>query len=233
MKKKIECLLLILTLLIAKAPLGVFATNNTPKTVPPSESGDTVLDGKIGEWDPGNLDQPDFNDQELEIEGSKPENGDYFTISVTVPVSMEFTVFPHSNMAFGYFYSPEYTIKNNGSKNITAKVKSFEVDNSVSIEEDEAQLHIEEVVGADGKTQMELKLTAIDEADKYNNKDIDLFRLSGISDEEKTLFNLEKNEIRKVKFSSKRWELPWFESDKGSAKSGYTLGLEFSISDSQ
>lgn len=228
MKKKVLCSVLIFTLLIAKAPLCVFAANNN-QTTPPSGSGNTELDGKIGEWDPGNQDQPNFDDSDLEIEGQKPGSGDYFTISVTVPTSMEFTVLPNSNLAFGYFYSPEYTIKNNGSKNITAKVRSFVVDTSVSNEADEAELYIEPVVGGNGKTQMELRLTAINEADKYNNKNIDLFTLNSLNDEEKTLFSLRKNEIKKVKFSSERWELPWFESDKKSAKSAYTLGLEFSI----
>lgn len=227
MKKKVLTSLLILTLLIAKAPLDVFAVNNSNQTAP--QNGNTELDGKIGEWDPGNSDQPDFNNPDLELEGNKPGSDEYFTISVTVPLAMEFTVLPNSQLAFGYFSSPEYKVKNNGSKNIAVKVQSFDVDTSIVKDTDEAPLHIERVVGADGKTQMELKLTAIDEDDKYNNKNVDLYRLSELNDSEKTLFNLTKNEVRKIKFSSERWELPWFESKKDSAKSAYLLGFEFSI----
>ncbi|MCZ6913078.1 MAG: hypothetical protein O7C59_00070, partial [Rickettsia endosymbiont of Ixodes persulcatus] len=118
MNKKIKCLILACALFITIAPLNVFSeTVNSDQ----SKSGQVELDGKIGEWDPGNEDQPNFDEEGLEIEGEKPSEGEYFTISVTVPVNMEFTVFPHTNMAFGYFYSPEYTVKNNGSKEIDVK----------------------------------------------------------------------------------------------------------------
>ena len=229
MKKKISCLLLILTLLIAKTPLNVLAVNNENQITSPQGSSNTELDGKIGEWDPGNEDQPNFS-EDLEIEGNIPQSGEYFTISVTVPLEMEFIVLP-SSQAFGYFSSAEYTVKNNGSKTITAKVKNFEADITVATEPNETPLYVEPV-GGDKRTQMELKLTAINEEDEYYSKHIDLYRLNNLTDSEKELFTLSKNETRRIKFSSEKWELPQYESNKDSAKSGYTLGLEFSISDS-
>ncbi len=54
---------------------------------------------------------------------------DYYTISVTVPLNMEFYVLPNSQLAMGNFYSPTYTIKNNGSKNISVNISSFDMEN--------------------------------------------------------------------------------------------------------
>ncbi len=121
--KKIKCLILIVALFIARSQLYVFSetnsgelSNNGNVTPTPPKEGTTILDGQIGEWDPNDSDAPNFEQEGLEIEGSKPTQGQYYTISVTVPVSMEFFVLPNSYLPFGSFYSPEYSITNNGSK---------------------------------------------------------------------------------------------------------------------
>lgn len=226
-KNKFKCLIFILTLFIANVPYYTFAeTTNNTITIPKEES--TILDGEIGEWDPNVTDSPDFSDV-TDIEGSTPNEGEYFTISVTVPIEMEFYVLPHSYLAFGSFYSPEYAIKNNGSKTVVAKINSFSMDNSGESDTN-APLYIEKVVGGDSKTQMELGVRAIENLDSYGKtKEIDLTEIHTLSDEEKILYELQANEDKKVKFISENWELPQFESNKKTASSSYIAGFEFSI----
>lgn len=237
--KKIKCLILIIALFITRSQLYVFSettssgdNNNKVISGGPQAEDTITLDGQIGEWDPNDSDSPNFNTAGLEIEGNKPQKGQYYTISVTVPLSMEFTVFPTNQLAFGQFYSPEYTIKNNGSKTLEVRIDKFDQNNSTLLSNDETQLYIEKVSDGDGKTQMELNLSVVD---KFNSitKNIDLTKLSdpnsNLSDAEKTLYELKANESKEFKFSSDRWELPWFESNKKSARSNFTAGFEFSI----
>lgn len=231
--KKIKCLILIVALFIARSQLYVFSetnsgesSNNGNITGTPPKEGNVTLDGQIGEWDPTDNEAPDFNDTNLEIEGNKPRKGQYYTISVTVPVSMEFFVLPNSQSAFGSFYSPEYYITNNGSKTLDVKLNSFTRQENNDLQEDETQLCIEKLKSGDGETQMELRLSAIDNS---SNKDIDLTKIDSLEDSAKTLYELPQNETKKVKFSADRWELPQSESDKDKAISNFTAGFEFSI----
>lgn len=224
-KNKLKYLIFILALFIANIPYYTFAeTTNNNATTPPN----TILEGEIGEWDPDMEDAPDFSEV-TDIEGSIPNEGEYFTISVTVPLDMEFVVLPNSQLAFGSFYSPEYTIKNNGTKTVVAKVSSFSMDNSGESDTN-TPLYIEKVVGGDGKTQMELGICAVENLDSTGEaKEVDLTELDTLSDEDRTLCELQTNEVKKVKFVSDNWELPQYESKKDTASSSYIVGFEFSI----
>lgn len=226
-KNKLKFLIFILALFIANIPYYTFAESTINKTTA-SEGGNTTLDGEIGEWDPNMEDAPDFSGI-TDIEGSIPNEREYFTISVTVPLHMEFYVLPHSQLAFGSFYSPEYTIKNNGSKTVVAKINSFSMENSEETDTNDP-LYIEKVVGGDGRTQMELKMNAVENLDSNGkSKEVDLTKLNTLSEEEKTLYELQANETKKVKFVSDNWELPQYESNKETASSSYLAGFEFSI----
>ena len=235
--KKIKCLILIVALFIARSQLYVFSetqnsgSNNGNITGAPPKDSTTVLDGQIGEWDPNDTNAPDFSDKNLEIEGTKPADGDYYTISVTVPLNMEFMVLQNSHLAFGSFFSPEYSITNNGSKTLDIKVKSFERNTQTKTPSDKTELYVEEVVHGDKRVQMELKLTGIDSLGKENNKDVDLTNVTDLSDDERNLHVLQKNETKKVKFSAQKWELPKSEGYNTDAISNFTAGLEFSIKD--
>ena len=226
--KKIKCLILIVALFITRSQLYIFsATNNNQNiTGAPPKEGNVTLDGQIGEWDPTDSEAPNFNQNELEIDGTKPGEGQYYTISVTVPVSMEFFVLPNSQLAFGSFYSPEYSITNNGSKNLEVKLNSFTRQENTRLASDETPLYIEQLNPKDDRTQMELRLSAIDNS---SNKDIDLTNITSLDNSAKTLYDLQKNETKKVKFSADRWELPEYESGKDKAISNFTAGFEFSI----
>ncbi len=236
--KKIKCLILIVALFIARSQLYVFSetnsgesSNNGNVTGNSPQNSTTILDGQIGEWDPDDSDRPNFDNLgDEDIEGRKPRQGEYYTISVTVPISMEFYVLPNSQLAFGSFYSPEYSITNNGSKTLDIKLNTFTRENTTSrTASDETELYIEPIVHGDGKTQMELRLSAIDDSNPSSNKDIDLTKIGSLQSEEKTLYELQKNETKKVKFSADRWELPQYESGKDKAISNFTAGFEFSI----
>lgn len=238
--KKIKCLILIVALFIARSQLYVFSetktnsgesSNNGNVTVTPQKEGTTILDGQIGEWDPTDNNAPNFNQEGLEIEGNKPVAGEYYTISVTVPLNMEFMVLQSSQLAFGSFFSPEYSITNNGSKTLDVKVKSFERDTKITIPSDKTELYVEKVKHGDKKVQMELKLSGIDSLGTGTNKDVDLTDVTSLSDEQRKLHELQKNETKKVKFSAEKWELPKSEGYDTDAISNFTAGLEFSIKD--
>lgn len=222
-KNKFKCLIVILALCIANNPLKVLA-DTTNRNI--QQSGDTVLDGEIGEWDPGISGTPGNG---MDIEGDIPNSDEYFTISVTVPVAMEFMVLPSSTSPFGSFYSPNYTIKNNGSKTIVSKILSFEMDNIVNAN-DETPLYIEKVVGGNGRTQMELSICTLDGSILNNiDKKVDLTKIKSLNEEERTLYELQANDSKQVKFHSDRWERPEYESNKDKAVSSYTALFEFSI----
>lgn len=237
--KKLKSLILTMCFIMLVGSSNIYATNRaiqyqtvTSGTSSPSTaSGKTELDGKIGEWDPNDSEKPNFDDydgDQSNIEGTIPESDKYFTISMTVPISMEFVVLPNSHNPFGSLYSPEYSIKNNGSKEISVKVSSInQPENDIySQDTEKTVLFIEKQEPDDGETQMELCLTSLGE----NPKEIPLYDLSLLKNEDdKILFNLTKNETKKVKFTSERWDLPWFESGKDKAEANFTLGLEFSV----
>lgn len=238
--KKIKCLILIIALFITRSQLYVFSetnnngSNNTQNiTGDPSQDGSITLDGQIGEWDPNDSEAPDFDQEGLETDGNKPTEEQYFTISVTVPINMEFYVLHNTQKPFGSFYSPDYSITNNGSKTLEVKINSFTRDENTALEEDETPLYINKLNPGDGDTQMELRLSAIDTYNKANNKDIDLTEVSSLTGDKNKLYDLEKNETKKVKFSADKWELPQYESKKDKAKSNFTAGFEFSIKNSR
>ena len=106
-KIKFKILILLMCFIsINQYSLNVFADTpsddipsvNTPSTENTNSptnknNSSTVLDGEIGEWDPTLDDNPDFNNPELdEIDGHIPTENEYYTISVTVPLNMEFLI---------------------------------------------------------------------------------------------------------------------------------------------
>lgn len=234
--KKLKSLILTMCFMLLLGSSNIYATNRAIQyetttsgtTSPPTATGKTELDGKIGEWDLNDSDKPNFDDYDdpNDIEGTIPESDKYFTISATVPVSMEFIVLESNSSAFGLFYSPEYTIKNNGSKTLSVKVKEINQDTSPSDPQKDV-LYIERKIPGDNKSQMELCLKAIEGNNK--EKDIPLYDLRSLNDNQKTLYSLNANESKKIKFDSDRWDLPWFESGKDEAEANFNLTLEFSV----
>lgn len=233
--KKLKSLILTMCFMMIVGSSNIYATNRSIEyatttsgtSSPHTASGKTELDGKIGEWDPNDSEKPDFDGiGSSDIEGTIPGNDDYFTISVTVPTNMEFMVLPNSQDYRGSFFSPEYTIKNNGSKNITVKAKTMTRDSNTVIDSNIAPLYVGKRVQGDNEMQIELMLTAIDGWDKKN---IRLYDMGSLNEDEKILYNLGENETKKVKFYAKNWDLLKYEVKQEEAKSNFSLSLEFSV----
>ncbi len=235
--KKLKSLILTMCFMIVVSTSNIYATNRaihyqtttSGTSSPPTASGKTELDGKIGEWDPNDSEKPDFSGiDSSDMEGTIPNSGDYYTISVTVPLEMNFMVLPYTQNPFGAFISPEYALKNNGSKTVTAKVRGMQQNtSSISVPQDEL-LYVDEKTPGDHKTQIELVLSAID---GQTRKDVNLYEFDTLTDDEKVLYDLRANEEKKIQFNSDAWELPNFEVGKDEVQSNFNLSLEFSISD--
>ena len=224
-----KIILIALVISINTSSLAIFAN-------PPSGDSkintnkSTILDGEIGEWDPDLNDKPNFNQQDLEVDGNKPQSGDYYTISVTVPVNMEFYVLPNSQLAMGSFYSPVYNIENNGSKNISVNISSFDIENEV-VDQETTPLYVEKIDSNDNRTQIELKLCSIENLNTWweLGKKIDLTDLQQLNDSEKELYTLSANQEKGVTFDSEKWELPQVVSNKKKAVSNFRASFVFSI----
>lgn len=232
--KKLKSLILTMCFMMVVGSSNIYATNRSIEyatttsgtTSPPTTGGKTELDGKIGEWDPNDSEKPDFDGiDSSDIEGTIPNSGDYYTISMTVPLEMKFMVYPHSQHTFGLFFSPEYTIKNNGSKTVSVKVRDISEGN-LPPGSNKAQLYIKPKVGGDKQSQIELMLTAID---GNNEKNIKLYDFGNLSEDEKKLYDLQANETKKMKFSAEEWDLPIYEVGTDEAETNFRLGLEFSV----
>lgn len=222
-------ILLIFALSTSQYSLYIFA--DTPNENPPVvEEKSTILDGEIGEWDPELKDKPNFNQEGLEVDGHIPNEGEYYTISVTVPLNMEFYVLPNSQLALGSFYSPVYTIKNNGSKNISVSIDSFNLERGVE-DDNTTPLYVEQVDFEDDKTQIELKMCAIQDLDQFweVEEGIDLTDLGRLDPSKKVLYTLSANEEKGVKFDSEKWELPEVVSNKEKAISNFSANFVFSV----
>ena len=222
-------ILIVSVIIINTSSLDVFAT-------PPSEDDQiyknesTILDGEIGEWDPILDDKPKFNEEGLEVDGNLPEEGEYYTISVTVPLNMEFYVLPNSQLAFGSFYSPVYNIKNNGSKNISVNLSTFDIESGVE-DEETTPLYVEKINSTDSRTQIELNICTVEDLDTWweIDKKIDLTNLHQLGDSEKELYVLNANDEKGVTFDAEKWELPQIVSNKKKAVSNFRAGFTFSI----
>ena len=222
-------ILLIFVLSMNKYSLDIFADTPSPDApnTKPIKNNSTVLDGEIGEWNPTLDDKLDFSKNE--VDGHIPNIDEYYTISVTVPLNMEFMVLPNSTRPFGSFFSPIYNIKNNGSKTIAVRIKSFDRVNDTN-DSDTSPLYIERLKHGDGKTQMELKLGSMDKLSSIKfNKEVDLTQISNLSDSERELCQLKANESKIIKFASSKWEMPNIESNQDKATYNFRAIFEFSI----
>lgn len=120
-----------------------------------------TLVGQIGPYDPsqGDQDDPNFNDfTGADLEGTLPTDN-YFTISVTVPTALDFTVLEDRTNVKGQFYSPQYMVTNNATRPVHISVVA--VQNVVPVENDPdfIPLYLEKPVEGDGKVQIDLNLS--------------------------------------------------------------------------
>lgn len=206
-----------------------------------NEVGDTEveLDGAIGQWEPGNNELPDFSDiDDSSLNGNKPTEGNYFTISATVPLQMDFLIKnenENGSSPNGKFITAYYKVKNNGSYPLYIQVESFGEATSASARTSDlvngqlGKLYVEEPVENDNKVQMKLHLTYDRTSNSYLKKiDLHNFNTSAkVSD--KTLGTIDPNEEARLYYGSDLWETPKSEGITTGVESTFKLKLAFSL----
>lgn len=190
-----------------------------------AKDGGVELEGMIGDWDPreGGLSKKlnDLND--TEITGVRAKEGEYFTIAATVPINMEFGVYPNStNVVMGYFYSPQYRITNNGSKTLDVKI-GFEKGKE---SDPEKTLFIDKPTRYNGKVEIDLCLSY---TQKGIEKRVDLTEDLSDKINWKYMGGLTSNEEAIVTFKADSWEpIEWEATVRNSVESSGRLIFEFS-----
>lgn len=223
------------------------------QTTPPQNQGNSsvTMDGAIGEWEPGNGNLPNFNtgttgNEQLEVENA-PREGQYFTISATVPLKMNFLIKnenENGSSPNGKFITPYYKVTNNGSHTLNVHFESFEYRNNLSssrnTEETSEKLYVvQKPTRGNGRVEMRLNLTYDRPFNSYFKK-IDLIPSNGTSTisrllnlrsgtTEEILGKLSPNEEARLYYGSDEWESPKSERINKIVESDFNLKLAFSI----
>lgn len=189
-----------------------------------------TLDGMIGPYDPNDpnkVDDPNFDEIPTnELEGKLPDN--YYTISVTVPISMHFAVLP--GWGRGQFYSPEYTIENKATRPVYITVKGLTEDNFQGDDQFE-KLYLQKPTPYDDKIEIDLSLSMLN-ISTSGKKEVPLsgFNFSDVN-QNHYLGVLGLKESGILKFESTDWDVPGLDAPDKHAKNDFTLQLEFSLED--
>lgn len=231
---------------------GGTGSSTNGQTTPPQnqENSSVTMDGAIGEWDPGNGNLPNFNigesAEKLEVE-NKPAEGQYFTISATVPLKMNFLIKnenENGSSPNGKFITPYYKVTNNGSHTLNVHFESFEyganLSSSRNTEETSENLYVvQKPTRGNGKVEMRLNLTYDRPFNSYFKK-IDLIPSNGTSTISRLLNlrsgttaeilgKLSPNEEARLYYGSDEWESPKSERINKIVESDFNLKLAFSI----
>ena len=232
---------------------GAGGTTTTPNTPLPNKGGrnNVELEGGIGEWGPNKDNSlPNFNEAEssdkTEID-NKLQEGQYFTISATVPLKMEFLIQNRNENGLaseGKFITPYYKVINNGSHKLKVHFESFEYANSKTtsdlVKEDLAPLYVvSQPQKNNGKVEMKLNLTydrpsnsylkRIDLVPPTNSPTITSRLLKSSNSVEQELGELDPNEQARLYYGSDLWESPKSENVTKGVEANFNLKLAFSI----
>ena len=236
-----------------QSPSNGAGSSTNGQTTPPQNQGNSsvTMDGAIGEWDPGNGNLPNFNtgttgNEQLEVENA-PREGQYFTISATVPLKMNFLIKnenENGSSPNGKFITPYYKVTNNGSHTLNVHFESFEYRNNLSssrnTEETSEKLYVvQKPTRGNGRVEMRLNLTYDRPFNSYFKK-IDLIPSNGTSTisrllnlrsgtTEEILGKLSPNEEARLYYGSDEWESPKSERINKIVESDFNLKLAFSI----
>lgn len=232
---------------------GAGGSTTTPSTPPENKGSNNVeLEGGIGEWGPGKDDKlPNFNEttgsEKLDVD-NKPEEGQYFTISATVPLNMEFLIknkYEDGLSREGIFISPYYKVTNNGSHKLKVHFESFEYATSKTtktsdiVKEELDQLYVvDKPILNNDKVEMTLNLTYDRPSNPYVKK-IDLIPtnsptitsrlLKSSNSVAQELGELDPNEQARLYYGSDLWETPKSENVEKGVEANFNLKLAFSI----
>lgn len=233
---------------------GAGGSTTTPSTPPENKGSNNVeLEGGIGEWGPNKDNSlPNFNEAEssdkTEID-NKLQEGQYFTISATVPLKMEFLIQNRNENGLsseGKFITPYYKVTNNGSHKLKVHFESFEYANSKTTktsdlvkEELEPLYVVSQPQKNNGKVEMKLNLTydrpsnsylkRIDLVPPTNSPTITSRLLKSSNSVEQELGELDPNEQARLYYGSDLWESPKSEGITKGVEANFNLKLAFSI----
>lgn len=234
---------------------GAGGTTTTPNTPLPNKGGrnNVELEGGIGEWGPNKDNSlPNFNEAEssdkTEID-NKLQEGQYFTISATVPLNMEFLIQNRNENGLsseGKFITPYYKVTNNGSHKLKVHFESFEYATSSTtktsglITEKLERLYVvDNPTPNNNKVEMKLNLTYDRPSNSYlkrinlvppeNSSTITSRLLKSSNSVEQELGELDPNEQARLYYGSDLWETPKSENVTKGVEANFNLKLAFSI----
>lgn len=232
---------------------GAGSSTTAPSTPPENKGSNNVeLEGGIGEWGPDkDKNLPNFNG----TEGSeKPDvdnelqEGQYFTISATVPLNMEFLIKnenENGSSPNGKFITPYYKVINNGSHKLKVHFESFEYATSSTtktsglITEKLEKLYVvDNPIPKNNMVEMKLNLTYDRPSNSYlkridliptNSPTITSRLLKSSNSVEQELGELDPNEQARLYYGSDLWESPKSENVTKGVEANFNLKLAFSI----
>lgn len=233
---------------------GAGSSTTAPSTPPENKGSNNVeLEGGIGEWGPNKDNSlPNFNEAEssdkTEID-NKLQEGQYFTISATVPLNMEFLIQNRNENGFsseGKFITPYYKVTNNGSHKLKVHFESFEYATSSTtktsglITEKLERLYVvDNPTPNNNKVEMKLNLTYDRPSNSYlkrinlvppeNSSTITSRLLKSSNSVEQELGELDPNEQARLYYGSDLWETPKSENVTKGVEANFNLKLAFSI----
>lgn len=232
---------------------GAGSSTTAPNTPPENKGSNNVeLEGGIGEWGPDkDSSLPNFNgatgSEKLDVD-NKLEEGQYFTISATVPLNMEFLIKnenENGSSPNGKFITPYYKVINNGSHKLKVHFESFEYANSKTtktsdlVKEDLAQLYVvSQPEKNNNMVEMKLNLTYDRPSNSYlkridliptNSPTITSRLLKSSNSVAQELGELDPNEQARLYYGSDLWESPKSEGITKGVEANFNLKLAFSI----
>lgn len=233
---------------------GAGGSTTTPSTPPENKGSNNVeLEGGIGEWGPDkDSSLPNFNgatgSEKLDVD-NKLEEGQYFTISATVPLNMEFLIKnenENGSSPNGKFITPYYKVINNGSHKLKVHFESFEYATSSTtktsglITEKLEKLYVvDNPTPNNNKVEMKLNLTYDRPSNSYlkrinlvppeNSSTITSRLLKSSNSVEQELGELDPNEQARLYYGSDLWESPKSEGINKGVEANFNLKLAFSI----
>lgn len=233
---------------------GAGSSTTAPNTPPENKGSNNVeLEGGIGEWGPDkDSSLPNFNvatgSEKPDVDNALQE-GQYFTISATVPLNMEFLIKnenENGSSPNGKFITPYYKVTNNGSHKLKVHFESFEYANSKTtktsglVKEDLAPLYVvSQPEKNNKKVEMRLNLTYDRPSNSYlkrinlvppeNSSTITSRLLKSSNSVEQELGELDPNEQARLYYGSDLWESPKSEGINKGVEANFNLKLAFSI----
>lgn len=231
---------------------GAGGTTTTPNTPLPNKGGrnNVELEGGIGEWGPDkDKNLPNFNGTEKPDVDNALQEGQYFTISATVPLNMEFLIKnenENGSSPNGKFITPYYKVINNGSHKLKVHFESFEYATSSTtktsglITEKLERLYVvDNPTPNNNKVEMKLNLTYDRPSNSYlkrinlvppeNSSTITSRLLKSSNSVEQELGELDPNEQARLYYGSDLWESPKSENITKGVEANFNLKLAFSI----